>query len=1066
MVQLAALLSEFVEAKSVLLAIGDASDARIEYIFEDGVGLRPEDAKMAEDSRMRQVLSGGESILYEGPPSAVLVPVAFGGNIVGALSVRSHQSSAYDIEDVAMLESCAIYLGARIHDEHERLEMANLKHQATTDPLTGVGNRRGFDEALAREWQRCARSKSPLSVLLFDVDLFKLFNDTYGHIAGDGCLRQIAEAIGRCASRPGDVVARYGGEEFSIVLPETTLANARQVAETACVAVRELQIPHQGSSLGHVTVSVGCASVIPDTETEPQSLTASADLHLYGAKAAGRNRVTSDGYSSEAPPAVRQATLRHNLPSMRTSFLGREDEIAEIGALLTGARLVTIVGPGGVGKTRLAIEYGQRNLEQFPDGVWFIDLAPIAEGVFLSATALATMGVREAAGRDTDDTLAAHLSERKALIVLDNCEHLIGEAAVLVDRLLEQCPWLQVIATSREMLDIPGESLFRVSTFREEESVALFVSRARAVVRTFDPTPETMSAIKEICRRLDGIPLAIELAAARVKTMTVTELRGRLDDRFRVLTGGRTSLPRQQTLRGLIGWSYNLLDENEKALLRRLAVFAGDFSMDAACAVCAGEPLDERDIVTLLGHLVDKSLVQFEPGGDVARYWLLDSTKEFALERLADAAEWDAMQQRRADHFCRAADAAYAAAASESKAMFAAVERDYAEFRAVFQWALSREDDAPAALSLAGVLHRYWYERGQWREGRYWLERVTRNLRDDSMDPQRWLLLFGLVRFYLAHASIDEAQEISARLVEIADRLDNRVLVLAAHLARGLTLFHASRLTDALPAFERGIEIYEMLEAGERESAMALAGQNPGMTCELGIAITLWLAKRSDTAQDHIDSAARIAKSLNSPFQMAAMLSWSALFHYLRGDMKRALAEVQQAHDLAKEHGFALWLATCKAQLGVLLSADGHESTGEDMLVSALAMVEEHSALMVKSRVLTMLAQARLNEGRVDEGLDSARQGLAGVTHWGERWWESELHRLEGELLSRKDPPDTAGALESFRRALETARRDNLDEFTERAQRAIAESESSWDTAKAADASKKNAKSPGGAIKP
>ncbi|MBV8490860.1 MAG: diguanylate cyclase, partial [Candidatus Eremiobacteraeota bacterium] len=347
---------------------------------------------------------------------ALTIPIKSGSRCTGLLRIASPRTS-YSEEEVAFLESCAIYLGMRV--------------QSVTDALTGISNRRAFDEALQREWQRCARGGEPLSVLLLDVDYFKLFNDAYGHPAGDECLRLVAQAIASCAKRAGDVAARYGGEEFAVILPEAAANSAVAVAEAIREALRRRQIPHEGSSLGYTTLSVGCASVVPRVDENPQSLIELADAQLYRAKAGGRNRVVLEAYFSDSPVAERRALQHDNLPAVTTSFVGRESEMLAIEAHLRDNRLVTLAGPGGVGKTRLAIEVGKRDGHRYPDGVWFVDLAPLREARFVGTSALLTFDLREEPGRQPSETLARALRDKRLLLIFDNCEHVVAEVAAL-----------------------------------------------------------------------------------------------------------------------------------------------------------------------------------------------------------------------------------------------------------------------------------------------------------------------------------------------------------------------------------------------------------------------------------------------------------------------------------------------------------------------------------------------------------------------------------------------------------------------------------------------------------
>jgi len=558
---------------------------------------------------------------------------------------------------------------------------------------------------------------------------------------GGVVFKTVGDAFCAAFSRPEDAVAaalesqkRLRSEDFSAVgglhvrgalhTGTTDERNGDYFGPTVNKVARLLAVGHGGQIL----LSGVTADLVHDKLPANVAL---RDLGRHRLKDLAEPTAVVQLTAPELPldfPVLRSLDAQpNNLPAQLTSFIGRESELREAQALLQQTRLLTLAGAGGVGKTRMAVQLAADVCDQFPDGVWFVDLAPLSDGIFISPTMLATIGAREEPGRDTTETLADSLREKTALIVLDNCEHVIAEAARLSERLLRDCTKLKVVTTTREALGIAAETIFRVSTFGETDGVQLFLTRARAVAPSFELTPRNAELVGQICRRLDGIALGIELAAARVKMMSVEDLWKRLDDRFRILTGGsRTALARQQTLRGLIDWSYNLLEEPEKIIFRRLAIFAGDFSLDSATAVCAFGAVDEFESLDILTHLIDKSLVQFEP--DRARYWLLDSTRAYALEWLADSNEWETLQRRRVDHFRAAAEAAKGATLEgRTEEMRAQFGRDYGEYRSILQWTLLEGNDVSAGAATATCFTRYWQERGLYREGRFWLEHALQH---------------------------------------------------------------------------------------------------------------------------------------------------------------------------------------------------------------------------------------------------------------------------------------------------------------------------------------------------
>ena len=374
------------------------------------------------------------------------------------------------------------------------------------------------------------------------------------------------------------------------------------------------------------------------------------------------------GLIAEFPPLRSLDALPNNLPLQSTAFIGRETEIVEITELVARNRLVTLVGSGGIGKTRTSLQVAANLLDGSGDGVWFVELAPLASGEYVAGTVAQVMGLSLPGDGDPVDHLVRALKGKRALLVFDNCEHIVEASARVTAALVRGCPQITILASSRQGLGIVGEATFRMPSLATPHdsvdppltaidamgyaAVALFVERARAADYRFALSEDNAPIVADICRRLDGIALAIELAAARVKILSPRQLRDRLDERFRLLTGGgRDVLPRQQTLRALIDWSHDLLDERERALFRRLGIFVGGFTIEGAAAVVGVETLDEFEVFDVLASLVEKSLVLAEPDGDALRYRLLESTRAYASERLAEAGERDRLAGRHLRYF-------------------------------------------------------------------------------------------------------------------------------------------------------------------------------------------------------------------------------------------------------------------------------------------------------------------------------------------------------------------------------------------------------------------------------
>ncbi len=435
---------------------------------------------------------------------------------------------------------------------------------------------------------------------------------------------------------------------------------------------------------------------------------------------------------SGARPQTRAAAAS-NLPAERTRFIGREKELADCALLLEETRLLTVTGIGGAGKTRLAFKLAEARLDRHPDGVWLVDLAPLADAARVPETVAAVLGVREEADRELVDLMGQHVRGKRLLLVLDNCEHLLAACAKLADSLLNAGEEVHILATSREGLRIEGERVFVLPPLDASAAATLFADRARQALHEFELGGENAAAVTEICHRLDGIPLAIELAAARVRMLSVEQIKAKLDDRLRLLTrGARTTLSRHQTLRATIQWSYDQLPAPEQRLFRALSVFAGGWTLAAAARVASDET-DDFDVLELLSRLVDKSLVVVDREGDgEPRYRLLETVRQYARERLTEAGEVDAMRRRHALEFSAFADRACAERFVREEAWAAALEAEHDNLRAALDFA--RGSDPERHLELAGALAWFWQVRSHLLEAR---EHLTAALAASAPDPPR-----------------------------------------------------------------------------------------------------------------------------------------------------------------------------------------------------------------------------------------------------------------------------------------------------------------------------------------
>jgi predicted ATPase len=455
--------------------------------------------------------------------------------------------------------------------------------------------------------------------------------------------------------------------------------------------------------------------------------------------------------ATRAEPAARaQEPPAHNLPVDLSSFMGREREVVEVKYRITDTRRLTLTGPGGCGKTRLALVVASELVESFEEGAWWVALASLSDPALVPQAVASALRVREAPGRSLTEVLLERLESEDLLLVLDNCEHLIDACAALADALLRACPDLKILATSREALGVAGEVSWPVPSLSlpdpqyqpptEElgryEAVKLFVERAKASVPTFELTEANAPAAARVCERLDGIPLAIELAAARTRVLSVEQISKRLDESFELLTTeSRTADPRHKALRTTIDWSHELLSDEERILFRRLSVFAGGWTLEAAEEVCAGEGIERDEVLDLLTHLTDKSLVLVSVGeGEEARYRFLETVRHYAREKLEESGEGPEIRRRHAIFFAALGVQAEPGLHSAEEVKWRRrLVVEHANLRAALAW--SEEHDSELMLRLAGPLWRFWW--ANLTEGRGWLERALAVGSDDASTPLR-----------------------------------------------------------------------------------------------------------------------------------------------------------------------------------------------------------------------------------------------------------------------------------------------------------------------------------------
>ena len=628
-------------------------------------------------------------------------------------------------------------------------------------------------------------------------------------------------------------------------------------------------------------------------------------------------------------PAERERSERrtHNLPVRLTSFIGRRREMAELAQLLPSTRLLTLTGAGGCGKTRLALEVARQVLLQFPDGAWLAELAPLGEPSLVGQTVASVFDVRQAPNRSLVESLADQLRHRRTLLLLDNCEHVIAAAAELAETLLRAAPRLTILATSREALGIDGETRWRVPSLAmpdsphitpiddllQYEAVRLLVDRAAAVGSTFAVTRENAGTVTEICRQLDGIPLAIELAAARLKVLSIEQINERLDDRFRLLRRtDRTPIGRQRTLEATVDWSYDLLAEAERQLLRRLSAFAGGWTLEAAEHVCAGDGIDREDVLDLMTRLVDKSLVMVDGNADGGRrYRCLETVRHYARERLEQSGESDAVRARHFELFIELARRTEPELTRAAQlAWLDGLQLEHDNLRGALEWRLACDHPATDSLELAAALHWFWMKRGYLAEGEQWLERAL--ARDPRASPARRaqaLMALGCIVFFQGDfARAERLLEESAALARQAD--EPSIVALALGL-------------ETMAAAERGDRALATRCAGESRAAGLAAGE-PWLECFslTYLAYEALYAGDFDRAGELHERALALCRAQGELWGIAIVLFDLALLRVVQLRHAEARALCDEGITLGRRFGDRRAIAWC---LGVLAGADAAE---------------------------------------------------------------------------------------------------------------------------------------------
>jgi predicted ATPase/DNA-binding CsgD family transcriptional regulator len=720
----------------------------------------------------------------------------------------------------------------------------------------------------------------------------------------------------------------------------------------------------------------------------------------------------------------RQNMPGNNLPIPVTSFVGRVKEIAEVKKLLTQTRLLTLTGSGGCGKTRLALKIAMDVLDAFPNGVWFIDLAPLSDPALVPQTIASVFDLRQ--GSDTPVTALLHnfLRDKNLLLILDNCEHLVQASAELADRLLQTCPALEILATSRELLNVPGETLYRIPslpladaehlsslrTLAQTDAIRLFVERAGSVRTDFSLSDQNAPGIAQICARLDGMPLAIELAASRVEVLSVEQIAERLDDRFRLLTAGRRTAPsRQQTLRAAMDWSYDLLSEQERVLLRRLSVFAGGWSLEAAEAVCSDKGIETKSVLDVQTQLVDKSLVTAEERDSAMRYRMLETIRQYAQEKLSESGEIEKRRDQHLAYFVKYAEEAEPRLTSADRdTWWRRLEADYNNVRAALERSQTK-DDPEIMLRLAGALTWFWFHSNYVSEGRQWLERAL--ARVDTSRPitaARAIALFGAGRLASAVGPLSVARARLAESVILFKQLGDRRHTAYALTSLGFTMARDGDYAIARVRAEESVPIARELH-DKWLLAFALAG--------LG---DILAPSNYPGARLLLEEALVLAREQSEKFLIARILAYLSEVDLCEGDFVRARERRQEMLTLFRELGSKHGVAWALGALGEIARSEGDYER-------AAVLYEESLSLFLEVGLspgwnLHNLGAVAHHRGDTARALDLFKRSLIERKKEGEKEGMAEaLAGLAGVAAEMGQPLRTArlfGAAESLREAI------------------------------------------------
>ncbi len=855
--------------------------------------------------------------------------------------------------------------------------------------------------------------------------------------AGDGffvAFARTSDAVAACLDAQLALIASSwpeGGEirvRMGIHTGEAAPTDGRYVSIEVHQAARIAAVAHGGQ----VVISEVSQSLIRDHLPDGSDLW---DLGAHRLKDFGTPQhlfqLCHPSLPKEFPPLRSLTVRRHNLPAPLTDFIGRHHELAELREILMGTRLLTLTGTGGAGKTRLGLQLAHNALGQYPDGAWLAELAPISDPALVPQQVASALQLRDEPGRPLVETIIDYLGSKNLLLILDNCEHLADASAALAATVMARCERVTILATSRQSLNVPGEHVWRVPSLPlppagalpplEElvtyDAVGLFVARASLADRRFTLTEENAASVVDVLRHLDGIPLAIELATARLRLLSVGQLAARLGDRFRVLTGGSTTLlPRQRTLRALVDWSHDLLSEDEQVLLRRASLFAGDFSLSAAEDICSGGGLEPDEILDLLGQLVDKSLVLAETHDDAARYRMLETIRQYAGERLAENGEHGAFSDRYCQWYVELAQRAEAKLLGPEQAFWLdLLEKEHDNLRQVLRWTKDA-GQVQTVYSIAAALWRFWWIRGHLGEGRSWLDGALSDVACAPAVRGRALHAAGALawdqsdyraaRYFLSESirllrDVGDHVGVACAMYKLAAVFGLQGDNAQARCLLEETLQDGRRRNDAQAigqsvlllgqvAFQEG-NVEEATEWWERSLAhFRDIGDTYAVTASLGcLAEAVLLSGRVEEAGRLVEDSLEMGRALGDKWRVARATHVLGEIAHQEGDLGKAAALQRKALRLRREIGLRDGIADSLEGLADV-AASAHDWAQAARLLAA--------AHALRIEIGAPVAPGRAHQHA--EVLERVRTELGEAPF--ARAWEESLHMSVDDVISQE----------------------------------------------------------------